>query len=148
MKLKIVSTLSIEFDKTNKNYEINELSNLLETYFLPKDYGTSIESYIIGITCVSHGFDAFFTARKPKYTTDRIESHWGLSAHIYKSFEFTIKLDYDFFRYSDKEGGLSYLAKEIMKTVQSLKYPKKITDFNRKQFEMDLEYFFKEKGLL
>ena len=42
MRLKIASTLSIEFDKTNKNYEINELSNLLETYFLPKDYGTRI----------------------------------------------------------------------------------------------------------
>lgn len=148
MNLGLQATFSREFDNTNKFKEFQTLDNEIENYFINKSYGKSINSYIIGIVCVSQGFDPFFKAQKPKYTEDKMVAYHNLSpVHIYKSLEFTIKLDYDIFHPSNTEEGLRYVAKEIMNTVLSIKYPKKVTDFDRVRFEQDLEMFFKEMSI-
>ncbi|MCL2860769.1 MAG: hypothetical protein FWF46_09610 [Oscillospiraceae bacterium] len=148
MEVTFGQSLSIEFKQTTKNEEIRELSDKLESFFKPRNYGLSIESYIIGVISVHPNFDPFFTIMKPKYFDDTIEIHDGIEAHIYKSFEFNIKLDFQPFLNSTKEEGLKMVASEIMKALSSIKYPKKVTDFNGTAFHRDFECFFRDLNLI
>jgi len=148
MKVGFVSNSSIEFKKTTKIVEVKELSDKFEMFFKPRDYGSSIQSYIIGVIYVHPNFDPFNTIKKPKYTEDKMEIHDGIGAHIYKSFGFDIKLNFLSFLNSTKDEGLKMVANEIMKTLSEIKYPKKVTDFNGIAFHKDIEYFFRELNLI
>jgi len=148
MKVALRQSYSIEFKQTTKNNEIKDLSEKLETFFKLKDYGASIQSYIIGVIYAHPNFDPFYKIRKPKYFEDEKEIHDGLEAYLYKSFEFNVKLDFYTFFNSTKEEGLKMIANEIMQALSDINYPKKVTDFNGAAFHKDVECFFRDLNLL
>jgi hypothetical protein len=148
MKVVFACSASIEFKKTTKNGEVKELSDKLEIFFKPRDYGSSIQSYIIGVIYVHPNFDPFFKVEKPSYTEEENAIFHGVEVHVYKSFVFNIKLDFHAFLQSTKEEGLKMIAGEIMKTLSGIKYPKKVADFNGAAFYKDIEDFFKNLDLI
>ncbi|GHT79815.1 hypothetical protein AGMMS50262_23870 [Bacteroidia bacterium] len=131
-----------------KREEIREFSNRMEAYFKNKTYGESIETYAIGMNCVSPEFASFFKAEKPSYTEDKNVIVYGIKAHLYKSFGFCLVLNYNDFKKSSTGDGLKIMASEIMKALSEIKYPKKIKDFDQEIFYQDMEQFFKEQNLI
>ena len=148
MKVRFNESSSIEFKQTTKNIEVKELSNELEIFFKPRDYGSSIQSYIIGVIYVHPNFDPFFKPQKPEYTEDEKAIFHGVEVHVEKTFGFGIKLDFNTFLNSTKEDGLKMIASEIMKALSGIKYPKKVTDFDGAAFHKDVECFFRDLNLI
>lgn len=99
--------LSVEFQKTTKLADINELDLRMEEFFLDKSYSDNVSEYFIGLICVSPGFDEFFKPRHPKYYNDKILKARGLPGpediHLKKRFSCELKLNYATFFSSNKE---------------------------------------------
>lgn len=96
------SILSVEFGKTKKSTDIEELNKRMKVYFKDKSYLNVVEEYFIAIICVSPGFDEFFKPKRPKYYDDKIINVKGLpepdDIHMKHHFYCEIKLDfYSFF---------------------------------------------------
>lgn len=150
MKVTIHETISVEFDKTTKGVEFRKLDAKLETYFKNKSYGEDICTYLIGVISVHPNYDQFFKIRRPFYVEDKtvtLDKILG-PVRIYKSFSFNIKLDFEEFISSNTEDGLKMIAGSIMETVKTLKYPKKIKDFDKERFYEDLRLFFEKEKIL
>jgi hypothetical protein len=149
MKFALTQTMSVEVHSTTKGQEMTELSNKMKNYFKPLNYGESIEEYLIGVICIHPGFDPFFKIHKPSYIENKKTKVEGIDMHIYKSFGFDIKLNFQSFISTEKEEErLKMIAAEIMKTLYNLKYPKKVTDFNKDAFLEDIKSFFKQMNLI
>ena len=63
--LAITTSFEISLEKSSL---IQSLSDDLKEHFKNKNYGSSIQSFTIGIVCCSPKFDQFYTDLKPKYT--------------------------------------------------------------------------------
>ncbi len=150
MEVSLIQKFSVELDSTTKRAEFRELVVKLEAYFNAKSYGDDICSYLIGVVCVHPNYDQFFKIGRPKYVEDRTVVYEKIlgPTHIYKSFSFNIKLDFEEFISSNTEDGLKMIAGSIMETVRTLKYPKKIKDFDKEKFYEDLRLFFEKEKIL
>lgn len=146
MKFALTQQSNLEQEKINS---ITEISQDLKKYFKSKNYGKSIEEFLIGITCVKAEFELFFKVRKPKYIERKAEVHDGFPVEIKKSFSYDIKLDFVAFSNATKEEMMGMLALQIMDSLIHLNLlPKKVRDFNSVLFKSDLEDFFKKRDLI
>ncbi len=68
----------------------------IKAYFESKTYSSGLEYLSISLICMSPTFEAFFPARKSKYTTQtRTFIHKGVSLTKYaKTFQYDLKLDF------------------------------------------------------
>ena len=150
MEVSLIQKFSVELDSTTKRAEFRELVVKLEAYFNAKSYGDDICSYLIGVVCVHPNYDQFFKIGRPKYVEDRTVVYEKIlgPTHIYKSFSFNIKLNFEEFFSSNTEDGLKMIAGSIMEMVRTLKYPKKIKDFDKEKFYEDLRLFFEKEKIL
>ncbi len=118
----------ISSDVRKKGEIITAISLQAELFFQEKNYGSTIEEFVIGIICVSSEFDSFFTVRK-KYNRAK------------KLLEYDIKLDHERFKTASNRE-IYMMVKE--KTLESLDIIKelKVKDFDLEQFSKDLKLFF------
>lgn len=142
--------LSVEFQKTTKLIDINELDLEMEEFFLNKSYSDNVNEFFIGLICVSPGFDEFFKPKRPKYYNDKILKARGLPGpediHLKNRFSCELKLDYATFFPSNKEEGYNIIAKSILEFLEALKYPSAIKTFEKKKFNEDMKNFFMQVG--
>ena len=61
---------------------------------------------------------------------------------------FNLKVDYESFYHSDKEEGLRIIAQAILETLETLKYPVKLKEFDKLGFYNDMKTFFINNGLV
>ncbi len=150
MEVSLNQFFSVELDSTTKSPEVTELIFKIRDYFKNKSYGDDICSYLIGVICVHPNYDQFFKVGRPKYVEDRTVVYEKIlgPTHIYKTFSFDIKLNFEEFISSNTEDGLKMIAGSIMETVRTLKYPKKIKDFDKEKFYEDLRLFFEKEKIL
>ncbi|MDN5215688.1 hypothetical protein QQ020_26660 [Fulvivirgaceae bacterium BMA12] len=136
-------------DVRQKTAFINEWNEALKLFFKGKEYGNDIESFVIGITCVSEKFEQFFKLKRPTYTESKIETHDGISIEIKKTFEYSLRLDYKTIINANDQRRMSLSASEIINSLDHFdSLPKKVKDFDRERFKSDLERFFKEQNLI
>ncbi|MCW3162845.1 Imm44 family immunity protein [Chryseobacterium oryctis] len=147
MNFGLAITISREITNTNI---ITELSDDMERYLKNKNYGNDIKEVVIGIICVSQGFEQFYKPKKARYTKDKkIIKSEGFEYEIEKCLEYSIKLDFEEFQSSSEEERKKIISREILLSLDTLEsIKKKIKDFNWEQFKQDLENYFNEKGLL
>lgn len=142
--------LSVEFQKTTKLIDINELDLEMEEFFLNKSYSGNVNEYFIGLICVSSGFDEFFKPKRPKYYNDKILKARGLPGpediHLKNRFSCELKLDYATFFPSNKEEGYNIIAKSLLEFLEAIKYPSAIKTFDKKKFNEDMKNFFMQVG--
>ena len=147
MKLALVLTLSTEFDGTPKNFELAFLNEQIKAYFKGRNYGESVDEFLVGLVCVHPKYAPFFTIRKPRYTEDKYVTYEKVfgAIHYFKILEVDVKLDFGTFIKSDKEGGLKMVADAIIDRLSTMKYPAKVKDFDKERSLNDLKIFFKEE---
>ena len=154
MEFNIEKTISEE--ATEKNKVILSLEEDVAKYLKSKDYGNDIMTYTINLNCVNppKGFEHLFKLLPPKYIDLKVSKnlHTGEEQEFKKHFFCSINLlgDYydDFVKSSDQESK-KLLAREILKSFSHLdKLPKKVKDFDKEKFKMDVENFFKKEGMI
>lgn len=149
MKLALAQYTSREVDKETQF--ITSFSDTLEAYFHNKVYGEDINEIVIGVICVSEGFEQFFKPKKPKYTKEKksIKSE-GFEYEIEKCLEYSINIDFNEFKNANDElQRKKILSRDILLSIDNLDLiKKKIKHFNWEQFKRDLETYFKEKNLI
>ena len=130
--LAVTKTKDIE----DKQFVFTKIDNILESYFLSKNYGSGISELYIGIICVAPEFEQFFNEEtKPKYSGGILE--------------YRIKLNYNIFKEKDIKDATTMLVKDILKSVTIIEGLKaKIKDFNIQLFESDLEALFRDNGYI
>lgn len=141
--------LSVEFNKTTKNNDIEQLHSRMVEYFQSRSYSPDVEEYSFCLICVSAGFDEFFKPKRPKYYVDKTLKTKGLpinEVHLKNTFTCEIKLDYTSFRSSDKENGYNIIATSVLKFLEELKYPTAIKSFDKERFNNDIREFFIQIG--
>lgn len=146
MKFSFVEHLSE--DLSNRSQIIIDFSNELEKFFETKSYGSSIETFLIGLICVRPEFEQFFKPKKPKYIEEGTETHDGISVKIMKSFSYDLKLDYKLFKETEEKEICKFIVESIVDSLTELTLPKKVRDFDKELFELDLKSYFKEKNLI
>ena len=146
MKYSFVEHLSE--DLSNRSQIVVGLSNELEKFFETRNYGSSIETFLIGLICVRPEFEQFFKPKKPKYIEEGTESHDGISVKIIKLFSYDLKLDYKLFKETEEKEICKFIAKSIIDSLTELALPKKVQDFDKELFELDLMSYFKERNLI
>jgi len=134
----------------DKSRLIVSLSEDLKLYFKDKCYGSDIKSYTIGVISVSPQFEQFFKKKKPRYAKGKKETVVeGIPYTVEDSFEYDFKLDFETFKNANEYESQTILAKEILKSLSVLDDIRgKIKNFDCVKFKSDLQYYFKEKGLI
>lgn len=153
MKITISNPIfSVEFQKTTKLIDLNELDRKMQEFFFDESYSNDVEEYFIGLICVSPGFDEFFKPKRPKYYDDKILKARGLPGpediHLKNRFSCELKLDYATFFPSNKEEGYNIIAKSFLEFLETLKYPSVIKTFDKKKFNEDMKNFFIQIGCI
>jgi len=149
MNILLTFVLSVEFDKTTKRQDIVELGEKMKTFMKFKNYSDLVEEVAIEILCVSQGFDQFFPETRPQYIMNKNGViHHVLKYQINKSLMFNFKINYESFYNSEKEEGLRIIAQAILETLETLKYPVKLKEFDKLGFYNDMKTFFIEEGLI
>jgi hypothetical protein len=134
----------------NNTSVISALSSDLKSHFSEMEYGQDIKSYIIGIICMSPQFEQFYKEKKPKYTKEKeVLKPDGIPITIEKTFEYSIKIDYESFKNATEDEARKLLAKEILVSLVVFeKLKSKIKDFDMNSFKADLEEYFKSHNLI
>ncbi|NJM78593.1 MAG: hypothetical protein HC854_01280 [Flavobacterium sp.] len=150
MKFKI--SLTIDEEANNKVGLINSFSKSLEDYFIVKNYGSSIDEILIGLTCVNIpvGFEHLFKIYKPLYVDYKTitNQHTGEQIELKKYFNYSIRLNKEsyneFVNRSDDDGKkiLSQLFVDSLSNLDAL--PKKVKDFNKEKFKNDIVEFLEK----
>jgi len=146
----------MEFNITSEsnldNHQFQILKNLtdeLSLFLSDKDYGSSIQSFIIGLICVKPEFEIFLKVRKPKYIEDKTEIVDGESYHILHQYTYDIKLDWKMVMNLTDEMFHKILVKEIEKSLVHLdNLPKKIKDFDANRLKQDLVEHLRTSSLI
>lgn len=146
MKFSFVEHLSE--DLSNRSQIIIEFSTELEEFFKLRYYGSSIETFLIGLTCVRPEFEQFFKPRKPEYIEEKVETHDGISVKIVKSFSYDLKLDYKLFKEAEVKEIRKIVAKKVLISLSELVLPKKAQDFDKELFELDLMSYFQKRNII
>lgn len=139
-----------------KSNLVQEISNDLQLLLKNKTYGADIQTFLIGFLAVKTkpGYEDWYKAKKPKYVDYKQSKNriTGELMEIFKNYGYDIKFDnelYDEFVQSSDEESKKLLAKEILKSFAYLdKLPKKVKDFDKEKFTVDIERFFRKKGLI
>ena len=141
---------SVEFNKTTKYIDVDELNIKMQEFFYDKSYSNCVKEYFIGLICVSPGFDEFFKPKRPRYYEDKILKARGLprpeDIHPKHRFSCELKLDYSIYYPSNKEEGYDIIAKFLLEFLEVLKYPSAIKTFDKKKFNEDMKTFFIQVG--
>jgi hypothetical protein len=148
MNFGLAINITVEID--NKADIIQCLSDDLKKYFENKWYGSDIKSYFIGVVCVSPQFDQFFKEKKPKYTKGKkVIAPDGIPFTLEDNFEYSIKIDFEFFKNAGEEEAKKILAKELLASLTIVEQVKtKIKNFDLEAFKSDLTDYFQERKLL
>lgn len=139
--LAIKSNLSKE-----KTLIITQLSDALEFFFKPKNYGPDVGIFTIEVICVTPQFSKFFKQKKIRYSKGRkVDSPDDIKVTIENSLELSIVIDYALFNNLSTENAKIILEKEILNSVENLDCNPAIDgiDFNFQQFKNDLNDFIK-----
>lgn len=122
------------------------LSDEIKEFLSQRNYGESIQEYLIGVTCVfiEDGYEHLFKQYKPFYVEDKISKNrfTGENIRIYKSYTDSIVLtpdEYEDFVSGTESESLKIVSTRILKSLENLnKLPKKVKDFDVKQFKEDV----------
>jgi len=139
-----------------KSNLVQEVSNNLQSLLKNKSYGTDIETFLIGFLAVKTkpGYEDWYKEKKPRYVDYKQSKNriTGETMEVVKNYGYDIKFDYelyDEFVNSTDEESKKLLARAILKSFIHLeKLPKKVKDFDKEKFKMDVENFFKEEGII
>jgi hypothetical protein len=125
------------------NSLLNSLREKTKILFEDKFYGEDLFELVVGIVCVAPEFDQFFKVGKSKYQKERKEYiEEGVKYVLDRSFEYSIKLDYQLYRTLKGEELKENLFREIFNSFEIFNSPaikKKIKDFDREAFFKDLD---------
>ena len=136
MKFGIAISGNITQEQTQMIVNLDDNVNFaLET----KNYGTSVESLLIGFICVAPQFDSFFKKGKRKYTSgSKTTIQHGLSITVTNQFEYDVKFDYESFAKSSVEKARELLIAELESSLTNFDaYKKKFKDFDLDSFKKD-----------
>lgn len=137
--------ISISGIKENLYKQLVELSDMLRLYFSNKDYGSSIKVFTVGIVVFEPVYANFFKEKIPKYYPNKSSiTHDGITIEVENAFEFEIRIDHDKFIKSKNVKQL--VASELLKSIKSLQLPKKIKDFDKEKFMLDMGALLKENN--
>lgn len=150
--MKFGISLRIDENAHKKSSIINSLANSLKDYFLTKDYGTSIEDILIGLTCVNvpEGYEHLFKPIKPFYVDYKVirNKHTGEPIELKKHFYFSLNFnneEYEEFTNTSDENSIQILSELLIRSLSNLdSLPKKVKDFDKLKFKSDLEYFLRK----
>lgn len=132
-------------DCVSKEPAINEVSEACKNFVASNYYGESIEKILIGLIAVEPIYDAFAKPRRPRYTEHKETMAFGsIPIVTHKTLEIEIKLDFEQFLIADDKELQKMVSIEVLKTLHSLKLPKKVTDFNKERFVADLDNLFNQ----
>ncbi|QIH34492.1 hypothetical protein [Sphingobacterium sp. DR205] len=154
MEFNIEKTVSEEAKEKNK--VIFSLEEDVAKYLRSKDYGKDIKTYTIKLNCVNppKGFEHLFKLLPPKYIDLKVSKNisTGQEQEFKKHFFCSINLIgeyYNEFVNSSDEESKKLLGREIIKSFSYLdKLPKKLKDFDKEKFKIDVENFFKDVGII
>ena len=136
-------------DCVSKKPAIIEVSKAFNNSIASNYYGESIEQFLIGLIAVEPIYDAFAKPRRPRYTEHKETMAFGsIPIVIHKTLEIEIKLDFEQFLAAEDKELQKMVAIEVLKTLHSLKLPKKVTDFDKSRFVKDVEALFQSKYLI
>jgi hypothetical protein len=140
-----------------KSAIVVELETEIKKFLENKDYGNTIQEYIIILYIVNFPNgenERFFKDYKPKYIDYKVTKNaiTGEPYEFVKHFRYSVKLDGDLYtRYTESsdEESKKLLASELFKSFSCLdKLPRKIKDFDVARFRADMEGLFKEHNLI
>ena len=154
--MKFAITQEVDTKSGKKSDIIQQLSDDLENYLKDKNYGSDIETFLIGFIGIKTkpGYEEWYKERKPKYTAYKASKNriTGLPMEIIKSYSYDIKFDYDLydeFVEASDENSKKILVIKILDSFTHLdKLSKKIKDFDKDKFKKDVEKFFQEQGII
>ena len=150
MKIGLAQFVSADI-RTEANF-ISDFSNEMEEWCAEKKYGNDLIELVIGIICVSPGFEAFFKPGKPKYIKEKkdVKSEFTKNAYdIEKCLTYNIKLDFETFKKFSEIEAKKHLALEILQSLEIIETMKtKIKDFDFANFKEDLKKYFQGKGFI
>lgn len=136
-------------DCVSKKPAIIEVSKAFNNSIASNYYGESIEQFLIDLIAVEPVYDAFFKPRRPRYTEHKETMGFGsIPIVIHKTLEIEIKLDFEQFLAAEDKELQKMVAIEVLKTLHSLKLPKKVIDFDKSRFVKDVEALFQSKYLI
>jgi hypothetical protein len=144
-------TLETESSIYKKTAVVRELSRIIKEFLSDKNYGNGVQHMFIGIICKKEraGYEDWYKPRKPKYKSEEsIEYAVGKFKKNYNIFTYDVKLNYEAFKIKNEETRFQYLAQSLLKSFDNLdSLPKKIKDFDKEKFKLDLASFLKEQGI-
>lgn len=154
MKFAIVQYLDTKSEK--KSHLIQDISNDIQEILKEKNYGDDIETFLIGFLGVKTkiGYEDWYKEKKPKYVDYKQTKNrfTGEMMEIIKEYGYDIKFDnelYDEFVNGTDEESKNLLARKILESFAHFdKLPKKIKDFDKEKFKVDVEEFFKEQKII
>lgn len=145
VKISIIDS-SLPFER---NTPIMRLSASVNNKVSVNYYGQSIEKLLIGLIAVEPIYDKLAKPRRPRYTEHKETLAFGSIPIVnHKTLEIEIKLDYEQVLTADDKALCKIVATEVLKTLRSLKPPKKVTDFDKDKFLTDVEEVFKAEHLI
>ena len=152
MKIELLGSLSVKFyksSKLSKLSDIDELSKKLDLFMTTRSYDDLVEMISVEIICAEPEMDSFYPILRPKYVSEKYKTiHSVLDIHLYKILMFNLKVGYESFYNSNKKEGLRIIAQAILETLETLKYPVKLKEFDKLGFYNDMKTFFIEEGLI
>jgi len=143
--INIIDT-SIPWEKCmTKRQTIKDMSETANNLIASNYYGQSIEKILIGLIAVEPIYDAFAKPRRPRYTDHKETMALGsIPIVTHKTLEIEIKLDFEQLLAAEDKELQKMVTIEVLKTLHSLKLPKKVTDFNKDRFVADLDNLFNQ----
>jgi hypothetical protein len=142
----------IDLEAQVKSSVIILLSDGLKEFFKKRDYGRDIQNVFIGCICIKEreGYEDWFKIRKAKYKgTEKIKLLDNSIKELIGVFSYDIKLNYEVFLENTDLENKKLLAQEILNSLTNLEaLPKKVKDFNKDQFKLDMVTFFNEQKLI
>ncbi len=141
-------SLTIDDGGKHKTGILHDLSIEMGNFLRERDYGQSIQSYVIGLTCVlvPTGYQTLFKQKKPVYVKDKVKSNRFTTEDIrlHKIFIDDIVLtpsEYEDFVSGTNSESLKIVAKRILNTMSNLDMLlKKVNDFDKDAFKQDMHY--------
>lgn len=140
MLVTITEEISVEI--SNKMNFISQDVASLKAYFANRSYGNDLHSLYIGVICMSPKFEQFFKSRKPNYKSEAkvLIDHGVRVEQEARSLSYDLKLDFE--TYLNATERKSLLARDILKSLDTIGTVKKIKNFDLGKFKEDFEDFF------
>ena len=145
--MEIGLALNISGIETTKINAVIDLSNKIQDYFRNKSYGDSIDFLAIGVIILEPAYERFFKIKRPKYYSNKKSITLdGITVELEKTLEYSIKINYDIFK--ENTYPREIVALKILSSLDELKLPGKVKDFDKTKFKEDLKFFFVQNGII